>query len=62
MCAVGRLTPAIFVSIYGWASGVGTEERWLRTSGLVQAVLDELEQWPAVPHFVLGDVNGPTDK
>ena len=57
MASLGPKSPAIIVSFYAWVGGRGYDPR-PRNSGLMNAIAQELQEYPAMPHYILGDLQG----
>eukprot|EP00969_Alexandrium_andersonii_P051756 2272943-Alexandrium_andersonii.AAC.1 len=57
MVGIGKKTPLLVMSLYGWASDTGEMSRHQRTSELVGAAIAELLEWPNMPTIVAADLN-----
>ena len=55
--SLGRATPFIFVTAYGWAKDGEDFKRLERTSALCVAIRDELACWPKLPTIIAADLN-----
>ena len=62
MVALGGRCPAMVGSFYGWASQEKGEDKYARTSELMDALVRETLHWDSLPVFLLGDMNAPLER
>ena len=62
MIGVGTHVPVMVASLYGWSTQEAGEDRFERTSALLDSLIAELREWPVCPTLIMGDFNGLPSK
>ena len=59
LVSAGSAFPLMVGTFYGWPCAKSGPVKLARTAAVIQALLDEIGCWPAVPTVLMGDLNAP---